>query len=59
MCCVVGRKPSNAGHATGTVNLSKASTHLKEVGLKERLLSGVLTPQSSELDANISVVLLG
>ena len=53
MCSGVGRKPSTAGHAIGTVNLSTASTHLKAVGLNERLLSGVLTPQSSELTVSL------
>ena len=49
MCGAVGRKPSNAGRVIGTVNLSTVSTHLKAVELNECLLSGVLTPQSSEL----------
>ena len=51
MCSGVGRKLSTIGHAIGMVNLATASTRLKAVGLNERLLSGVLTPQSSELTA--------
>ena len=54
MCSGVGRKPSNAGHAIGTVNLSTVSTHLEAVGLNERLLSGVLTPQSCELTVYVN-----
>ena len=51
MCSGVKRKLSNTGHAIGTVNLATVSTRLKAVGLNKRLLSGVLTPQSSELTA--------
>ena len=49
MCSGVKRTLSNTGHAIGTVNLPTISTHLEVVELNDRLLSGVLTPQSSEL----------
>ena len=48
----VGRKLSTFGHVMGTVNLATFSTRLKAVGLNERLLSGLLTPQISELTHN-------
>ena len=52
----VKRKLSNTEHAVGTGNLPTASTRLKAVGLNERLLSGVLTPQSSELNCLPQVI---